>query len=202
MKNSPPLAETQIMFRNTGDLHFDKVQSDWGLDHNGVSFGSVLADFDRDGDLDIAYTNYDDTISLYRNDSPSGDRVTITLNGTTSNRLGVGAKVQIDARQGKLTHHLSVARGALSSSEPALHFGLGQSKTIPTLTVHSPSGQQQQFADLAPNHHYTITEPSAPASVQAAIFSRPTNEGTFAEVAATRGLDFINREERFNDMER
>ncbi|GAB5559728.1 MAG: VCBS repeat-containing protein [Synoicihabitans sp.] len=202
MKNSPPLAETQIMFRNTGDLHFDQVQADWGLDHHGVSFGSVLADFDRDGDLDIAYTNFDDTISLYRNDSPSGNRVTIELQGTLSNRLGVGAKVQIEAAQGKLTRHLSVARGALSSSEPALHFGLGETASIDSLTVEWPSGHIQKFQDVEPNHHYTITEPATPATKPTAIASRPVDAGRFEEVGADRGLDFVNHEQRFNDMER
>lgn len=202
MKNSPPLAETHLMFRNTGDLKFDQVQADWGLDHIGVSFGSTLADFDRDGDLDLAYINYDDTISLYRNDSPSGDRVIIELVGTRSNKRGVGAKVTINASSGKLTRHLSVARGALSSSEPVLHFGLGDASAPLTVTIKWPSGEVQRLRDLAPNQRYVITEPSTATAPRSAVASRPVDRGLFTESAAVRGLDFVNHERPFNDMTR
>lgn len=200
MKNSPPLAETHLMFRNTGDLHFDKVQAEWGLDHTGVSFGSTLADFDRDGDLDLAYINYDNSVSLYRNDSPSGNRIIIELVGTTSNKRGVGAKVVLDSDQGQITRHLSVARGALSSSEPVLHFGLGESEVSHSATIRWPSGAVQHLPDLPTNQRYTVTEPPSPQTPFPAVSSRPTNEGVFVESAADRGLDFVNQERRFNDM--
>ena len=201
MKNSPPLKEQHLTLRNDGHLHFKKVQTDWGLAHEGISFGSTFADFDGDGDLDLAYVNYDAPVSLYRNDSPDGHRVILALVGTRSNRIGVDAVVTIEAPQGTLTRKLTVARGVLSSSEPILHFGLGDTAVIPTLTVRWPSGVVQTFRDLPADHRYTITEPAdAAATPPAAIASRPVDRGLLTESAAARGLAHVNREAVFNDM--
>ena len=203
MKNSPPLEEAHLMFRNDGDLHFDKVQDDWGLDHTGVSFGSAFADFDRDGDLDLAYINHDDTVSLYRNDSPRGGRVVIELIGTASNSQGIGAQAFVESPQGRQTRQLTVARGALSSSEPILHFGLGDADTLSSLEIRWPSGQTQHFTDLATNTRYTITEPRGDVPQNPAMASRvPAPDALLMETAAKRGLDFTNREQFFNDMMR
>ncbi|MCC5021907.1 MAG: CRTAC1 family protein [Candidatus Synoicihabitans palmerolidicus] len=202
MKKSPPLAETLLTFRNNGQLHFDKVQEDWGLDHTGVSFGSTFADFDHDGDLDLAYINYDASVSLYRNDSPSGHRVIIELVGTTSNARGIDATAIIEAPQGKLTHQLSVARDVLSSSEPLLHFGLRDFSRIGWLTIQWPSGHEQHFTDLPADHRLVITEPSTQTSPAVAVTSRPVNKGFLQEIAASHGIDYTNTEVAFNDMVR
>ena len=53
MRDSPPLAESHLAFRNLGNLSFEEVSAEWGLNQRGVSFGSAFADLDGDGDLDI-----------------------------------------------------------------------------------------------------------------------------------------------------
>lgn len=200
MKASAPAAEMHLMLRNNGHLHFDKVQADWGLDHTGISFGSTFADFDHDGDLDLAYINYDASVSLYRNDSPDGHRVILELRGTASNGYGVGTVATITASQGTLTRELTIARGVLSSSEPILHFGLGTTAVIPSLTVRWPSGAVQTFDDLPADHRYIVTEPDRIATPHAAVASRPVDHGLLTEAAAEHGLDFTNHETAFNDM--
>ena len=62
-----PRKEPNIALRNLGDLKFEDVGASWGLDRMGVSFGSATADFDNDGDLDLAVNNADVPVSLYRN---------------------------------------------------------------------------------------------------------------------------------------
>jgi hypothetical protein len=63
-----------------------------------------------------------------------------------------------------------VARGYLSSSEPVLHFGLGDDTRIERVIVEWPSGATQTFTDVAVDRKLTITEP----------------EGTQASLSATR----------------
>lgn len=62
--------ESNTLYRNDGDGLFTDVTSRRGLDAASrmpVGFGTVLADFDRDGDLDLAVTNGHivDNIGLY-----------------------------------------------------------------------------------------------------------------------------------------
>ena len=202
IKSKPPQNETHLAFRNDHNLRFTKVQKDWGLDHNGVSFGSALADLDHDGDLDLVYVNFEDTISVYRNDCPAGNSIIVQLQGTTSNKYGVGAQAIAKTGQGVQTRRVSVARGALSSSAPVMHFGLGTDTQVAALEIRWPSGQVQKFKDLAANARYVITEPAGPALLPPAIRSRPIDQGYFQDQAPALGLDFVNQERVFNDMAR
>jgi hypothetical protein len=160
MRASPKLTERNLAFRNLGDLQFSDVSAEWGLDQRGVSFGAAFADFDGDGDLDLVYANYEAGVTLLRNDSDSGHSVIIALNGVQTNRFGAGAVVRVETAAGGQVRPLVLARGYLSSSEPVVHFGLGQDERIQRLTVEWPSGQKQVFTDLAVDRRFTITEPS------------------------------------------
>ena len=158
----------------------------WGWGPGGVSFGAATGDFDGDGDLDLVYSNYESGPTLLRNDSAGGHRLVVALRGTGSNRFGVGATVRIETAAGQQVRTLVLARGYLSTSEPVLHFGLGEEAVIKELTVEWPSGQVQRFSDLPADQKLTITEPAGPAQPAAPV----TSSGLFAAVP----LELVARE--------
>ena len=202
IKSKPPQKETHLAFRNDHNLRFVKVQKEWGLDHNAVSFGSAFADLDNDGDLDLVYVNFEDNLSVYRNDCPAGNSIVVQLKGTLSNKSGVGAQAIAHTDQGVQTRRLTVARGALSSSEPIMHFGLGNSTSVAELEIRWPSGQVQKFTNLAANQRYVITEPAGRAQLPAAVLTRPVDQGLLRDEASALGLDFVNQERVFDDTKR
>lgn len=186
MRASPRLAETNLAYRNTGELRFEEVGRRWGLDQKDVSFGAGFGDFDGDGDLDVIIAKHEKDPTVLRNDSPDGHRLLVVLQGKISNRYGVGAKVTIVTAQGTQTRQLELARGYLSTSEPILHFGVGKDTLIKTLTVEWPSGHLQAFTDLRADQRLTITEPAGPARPST---PEPAPRAQFAEVGAATGLD-------------
>lgn len=186
MRDSPVLAQANLAYRNAGDLRFDDVSAAWGLDQEGVSFGAAFGDFDGDGDLDLAFANFEAGVTLLRNDSETGSRVTIALRGTRSNRFGIGATVQVETDSGPLQkRQLVLARGYASNSEPILHFGLAAASRIRRLTVDWPGGQQQVFEDLPVDRHFLIREPAAPALARS---SQPRAAPQFSEASAEIGF--------------
>lgn len=208
MYDTPMRAENNIALRNLGNLQFENVSVAWGLDQKGVSLGAAFGDFDGDGDLDLVYTNYHDGVSILRNDSDTGHRVIIDLHGTTSNRFGVGATVKIESALGMQVRQLGLARGYMSSSEPAVHFGLGDDTLIKRLRVTWPSGQMQTLENVAVDQRFAITEPAATSAVAGVLAgpaaalsteTKPSMSGQFVEVSRSTGLVFRSREEPVNE---
>src|SRR5690606_19084825 len=114
IKKSPPLEESNLAYRNLQGTGFEPVTQAWGLDEVGVSFGAATADFDNDGDLDLAYLNYNGGLSVFRNDVSGQHRVQIRLRGAKSNHHGVGATVRVESSSGSQSQMLTVARGYTS----------------------------------------------------------------------------------------
>ncbi len=192
MHDSPVMAETHLAYRNLGDLRFEDVSAAWGVNQRGVAFGAAFGDLSGDGNLDIVYTNFQEGVTILRNDNDSGHSVDIDLRGTLSNRYGVGATVRAESALGVQVRPLVLARGYLSSSEPMVHLGFGEDTVIRRLTVTWPSGHVQVFENLPVDRRYTVTEPSAPVP---AAKPRPPVRRQFEEVSAARGLSLASREE-------
>ncbi len=192
-RNSPVHTEANLAYRNRGDLRFEEVGRAWGLDQTGVSFGAAFGDLDNDGDLDLVHTNFQAGATVLRNDSQSGHTTIIALRGTTSNRFGLGARIEAVTAAGTQVRQLVSTRGYLSTSEPVAHFGFGTVDTIDRLRITWPSGRIQELTDLPTNRRYTITEPAGPESETTT--ASPRTPTLYTEVTAALGLAVTQREE-------
>jgi hypothetical protein len=190
MKRSPILKEANLAFVNRGDLRFQEIGREWGLDQVGVSLGAAFGDFDGDGDLDLVFTNYQQGATVLRNDSLRGNSVVIALRGTASNRFGVGARVEATTKSGTQVRQLTLARGYLSTSEPVLHFGFGDDEIITRLRIVWPGGHIQTLENLRVGRRFTITEPDGSGNEPA-----PRVPVRFEEVSGSMALALTQREE-------
>ncbi len=191
------LREKNLAFRNLGGLRFQRAESKWGLDLLSASFGACVADFDADGDLDLAVMNFDAPLSLYRNREAGSHRMVIRLKGTRSNAWGVGAVVQAETSRGIQTRCLHLASGHMSANEPLLHFGLGGEERVARLTVRWPSGVQQSFQDIPSDRFYAITEAAGPSEIT------PSKEHSASLFRQTEAVAVLRHHERnFDDFAR
>lgn len=160
-------AQPPQLFLNTGSGKFRDVASDLGGGFATpiVGRGLAYADFDRDGDLDLLLTTNNGPAYLYRNDLANGNRsIRFRLVGTKSNRDALGAIVRIFP-EGDGTHSASsqsrLVRGGssyLSQSELPVTFGVGRMDRIPQVTIEWPSGETEEYRNLAVGKSYEVTE--------------------------------------------
>lgn len=115
---------------------------DWtsmvGLEDVGprMARGAAVADFDNDGDLDIAINSIAGDAVLLRNQDPPGSSITVALGGDH-----VGAVVTIALADGRTMQSEGRAGSSyLSGEDPRFHFGLGGSDEAVDVTVHWPNG--------------------------------------------------------------
>jgi len=144
--------EPLLMFHNLGKGQFEKIPNGaLGPDFSRpiAGRGIASADFDNDGDIDLAINNRGDYPMLLRNNGGNANHfLEILLIGTKSNRDGVGASLKITA--GDWTH-IEQSKGGMSymsASDPRIFFGLGKHTKIDSLEITWPSGQIDKLKDL------------------------------------------------------
>jgi enediyne biosynthesis protein E4 len=165
-------AQRKLLYRNNQNGTFSETTAAAGaaLAEPAVSRGSAAGDLDNDGDLDVIVNNLDGGPTMLRNDG--GNRhnfLVVLLEGRALNRGAVGATVVVGA--GPLTQRAERRAGDsyLSHSDPRLHFGLGDHKTVDSVEVRWPDGVTQRFLEVPANRFIKIVEgASGPQTVGAA----------------------------------
>ena len=153
MYPSDPLVN--YTYRNMGDMKFENVSENWGLNDKTFSNGAAYADLDNDGDLDLISHNLNDFAGIYRNNS-TNNYLDIHLKGPANNPLAIGSKVYlIDNKQSQVSE-LYLARGYMSSVSGIVHFGLGKENLAEKVVVKWPDGKISQLEQISANQKIII----------------------------------------------
>ncbi len=148
-----------IMYENNGDGTFSNITDSAGFLEETNNRGSAVADYDNDGDLDLATIEQAGVVRLYRNDTPgAGHWLQIKLIGRSSNRDAIGAVVEVDT--GSVTRKRQIKGGSSTHSQDSLvvHFGLGGAAVADEVRIYWPSGRVERFADVPADQKHTFVE--------------------------------------------
>ena len=123
-----------------------------------VARGAAYADYDRDGDLDVALSTNHGPAYLYRNDGGNRNNwIAVRTRGVTSNRDGIGAVVRVTSVGGRQWQMVRSGSSYASQSELTLTFGLG-ADTSASIRVEWPSGAVDEMTDVKARQHVVIEE--------------------------------------------
>ena len=135
-------AQRPLFYRNDRGRRFVEIGSQVGFTERLIARGCAVADYDRDGDLDLVVTQNNGPARLYRNDSPSPHHwLRVELRGPAPNRHAVGARVVVEAGGLRQTQWVRAGGHYYSQSEFPLLFGLASAREA-TVTVTWPDGTQ------------------------------------------------------------
>ncbi len=150
-------------FHNKGNLTFTNEAASWGDGLPVTTNGASIADLDGDGDLDMVWNNLDTVATIYRNNSVEQDRghyLRIKLQGRDQNPYAIGARATIYSGSISQVQELAPTRGFLSSVEPVLHFGIGNSTVIDRIVIRWSNGTETIINDKTKcNQVLTIQQP-------------------------------------------
>jgi hypothetical protein len=156
------IPQEHTLFRGLGNDKFDDVSRAAGpvLSERTVARGACFADYDNDGKVDAFLVNLGAKGTLLHNVSTNtGHWLAVKLQGTKSNRDGIGARVEVYAGGNRWTAERVAGSGYLSQNEARLHFGLGAATSVDKIVVHWPSGREQTLESQAVDRVLTVEEP-------------------------------------------
>ena len=147
--------------RNLGGFRFEDVSTRTRLDRRGQWRGLTVGDLDRDGDADLIVGGDGEVPRVYRNEGvPGRHALGLRLRGSTSNPIGLGARVEVTVDGLAPQHFVAGNMIAPSSwSEPLVFFGTAERDRVARVRVTWPSGTVQELTELTTDRLYVLDEP-------------------------------------------
>lgn len=158
-----------VLYHNAHDGTFEDATDQSGVVGEYWTRAGAYADYDQDGTVDFAVSNYNQPAALYHNNGHNTGHntghinhwLTVRLRGVQSNRDGIGAKVRVTAN-GQTQFRQIQSGGSLGAgNDLAAYFGLGEATVVERLEIEWSSGIFQILSHVASDQMLTITETAA-----------------------------------------
>lgn len=154
--------EANCVFLNLGGGRFGDVSGVSGFDFIDDARAIATVDWDHDGSLDFWVANRSAPKARFmRNTTRSGSFLSLRLQGTSCNRDGIGARVEVELGDGsirRLIRTLHAGEAYMSQSSKWIHFGLGDAKEVTRVVVRWPGGPVEEFAGVAANGRFRLVQ--------------------------------------------
>ena len=209
LEQIPEVKISNYAFKNNGQVQFNNVSSQWGLNTPGFSNGALYADLDNDGDLDMVVNNINDEAFVYKNNlikkvgdtNGNNNFLNILFAGDSLNINGIGAFAELHYSNGlQQVWENTPYRGYLSSIENLAHFGLGNTRFIDSVIIRWPDRKVQLLKNVPVNQRLLVSYKNA-----FKVTDKPVNDinqiSLFKEVTTAVGINFTPEEKDFIDFD-
>ncbi len=155
-------ADPNNLLLQRSDGTFEEAGDRAGVASVATSRGAALADFNRDGLLDLVVVNRHTPAQLWRNVTPdAGAWAALRLQQPGANRDGIGAWVEVRRGEAITRREVTVGGGHASGQLGWLHFGLGDAAAAEVRVIW-PDGQTDDWQALPANAFSILSPGQAP----------------------------------------
>lgn len=202
VKKMPSNKLQNYLFRNRGDLSFEKVSDAWGFVKKTVSNAAAYADFDNDGDMDLLIGNNNEPVQLFENKTSQNKKrnfMQVFLKGSAFNKQAIGSKVYVYTNNPANPiqfQEIMPVRGYQSSVTNLLHFGLGEDVKVDSVRVKWIGGNESLILSPKSNQKLVIEQVDSSKSRQSVDKKRRL----FEDITHSSNLNFQHIENEFVDF--
>jgi hypothetical protein len=130
-----------------------------GADNDGDGRSVIAGDLRNNGKLDLIVRQVGGgPLHIYQNDFPQRHYLKVSLRGTKSNRLGIGARLVATVKGQNLVREQYPLNSFRSQMPTIVHFGLGDATQVDRLMIQWPSGAKQELTNLTADRHIVVEE--------------------------------------------
>jgi len=202
MEKVPSEPQQNYLFLNKGNYSFTNVAASSGLEKATFSNGSVYADLDNDGDLDLITNNINEKAHIYRNNTeknPDNTFINISFRGNAYNIQSLGTKIICYSGKEKIMQELNPMRGFESCVDPRIHIGLGKINHLDSIIIFWPDGSKSLVNDPIELNSFITFDYSKIDKIKPLKTVIPSVT-LFTEV--NNKLDLLHVENEFSDFDR
>lgn len=156
--------QPDALFTNARNGRFLDHSAPSGVDNPALGRGIAVADYDRDGFLDLFVLAQEGEPKLLRNLGRRGTHwLEIDTIGTSSNRDGCGARLvlKLNRKTSLLRQVFCGGTSLATGNDPTVHFGLGKVDDPSKLVIEWPSGIRQVVRNPRIDRLIEVVEPTA-----------------------------------------
>ncbi len=168
LSTEAPYKQRKIVYRNLGNSgngRFEDISERLGepITTPKAGRGAAFGDVDNDGDIDIVVNNVNDTPDLFRLDrtdanARSAHWITFKLEGTSSNRNAIGARVRITIGRDTQMDEVRGGGSYYAQNDFRVHFGLASATVIDRVDVRWPNGLEEAWEQVKADQFVTLKE--------------------------------------------
>ena len=164
-KNLSGYEPNQILW-NSGDFRFETLTYISGAGSRGDGRAVLFADLDGDlaPDLIVRQSSLG-PLRVFLNRFPPSNRLILELEGTKSNRLGIGTRIEAHAGGNVIVRELYPRNNVHGQQAARVNLGLGDAAVVERLVLHWPSGLRQEWKNVRANRFLRLRD-GAPLAIE------------------------------------
>lgn len=202
----PEIKIPNQFYRNKGNLAFDNLTDSINNNLPTFSNGSVYADLDNDGDLDLVVNNINDAALVYENKTNTGtnsnDFAQVKLRGDSVNTMAIGAKLLVYQKQKIQSYEHFPVHGFQSSMLLPIHVGLKNVNVDSAILIWPDRTYQSVSLNRGMVSAITYKKGLPVFDFGKLAIQKEEQEKVLEDITTSTGINYLHQENLFNEFDR